>query len=463
MRAFTRAAERLGDESVRVDRDGAEREVVADFFADRLLTDEAAIRAVCEYQPTTARGIRDYIKKLLNKLGGKQSTLEKAVQLYNKALKDVAAKAQAEAQSRLKLKSAPEAKAQGSGLRLGGERQFSAEEEKYAEAQEKYRDKPLSGTEELYTYDFMKSLPDMKIVYAPSIADLYGQKGFTKQDVIQNGKSNAAKIGEKRGENIYAKNNYTGRDIRVTSKGIRHGLQGTNYRILTNARLGAIAGDLIKNAVPINELHPDTDDPNVNSTYAMAAYVQDENGHEYVAILTIDQRDESLVGIDLVDALHSINGRYRKSSRVGTKPQGFNPSTTAEISVADFLKVVNECFQSILSKDVYNALNKEGGERATGYYTGKRVYSAQDSDDEYRQAPGTEALDKLGIRLAGSKGKYHLAEQLLERDKAAKELIRATKNAEKKLNATKAEKEFAAGIAAGIYEERERDRRGADR
>ena len=80
MRAFARAAEKLGDESVRVDRDGAEREVVADFFADRLLTDEAAIRAVCEYQPTTARGIRDYIKKLLNKLGGKQSTLEKAVE-----------------------------------------------------------------------------------------------------------------------------------------------------------------------------------------------------------------------------------------------------------------------------------------------------------------------------------------------------------------------------------------------
>ena len=129
MRAFARAAEKLGDESVRVDRDGAEREVVADFFADRLLTDEAAIRAVCEYQPTTARGIRDYIKKLLNKLGGKQSTLEKDVEMYNKALKDVAAKAQAEAQSRLKLKSAPEAKAQGSGLKIGGKTQYSTQAE----------------------------------------------------------------------------------------------------------------------------------------------------------------------------------------------------------------------------------------------------------------------------------------------------------------------------------------------
>ena len=78
-----------------------------------------------------------------------------------------------------------------------------------------------------------------------------------------------------------------------------------------------------------------------------------------------------------------------------------------------------------------------------------------DSDDEYRETVGTPALEKLGIRLASSKGRYHLSEQLLERDKAAKELMRATKKAEKKLNATKAEKEFAAGIAAGIYEERD--------
>ena len=449
MDASARIAKKLGDDSIRLkDTADAEREIVADFFADKLLTDEAAIKAVCEYEPATARSIRDYIKSLLRKLGGKETTLEKAVSLYNKALKDVATKAQAEAENKLKLKGT-ETQKQERGV------QYSAEDEKYAEAQAKYQGKPMAGTEEFYTYDFLKSLPDLKIVYAPSIDDLYGKDGFTKQDVIQKGKSNAAETGEERGEYVYAKNNYTGRDIRVTSKGLRHGLQGKNFRILTNARMGAIAGDLIKNAVPINKLTPDTDDPNVKSTYAMAAYVQDEIGHEYVAILTIDQRDESLVDIDLVDVLHSVNGRYRNSSRVGTKPQGFNPSTTAKVSVADFLNVVNECFQSILSKDVYENLNKGEGERAKGYYTGRRVYSAEDSDDEYRQTPETPALEKLGIRLAASKGKYHLAEQLLERDKAAKALMRATKKAEKKLNATKAEKEFAAGIAAGIYEERD--------
>lgn len=122
-----RAAAALGDESVRVDRDGAEREVVADFFADNLLTNEAAIRAVCEYQPTTARGIRDYIKKLLDKLGGKNNTLEKAVAMYNKALKDVAAKAQANAENRLKLPKTQQGRAQENGLKLPGTKRNSAE------------------------------------------------------------------------------------------------------------------------------------------------------------------------------------------------------------------------------------------------------------------------------------------------------------------------------------------------
>lgn len=79
--------------------------------------------------------------------------------------------------------------------------------------------------------------------------------------------------------------------------------------------------------------------------------------------------------------------------------------------------------------------------------------TTEDSDDEYRQTPETPALEKLGIRLAGSKGRYELSEQLIARDKAAKSLNRALKKAERKLKATAAEKEFASGLAAGIYKD----------
>ena len=49
-------------------------------------------------------------------------------------------------------------------------------------------------------------------------------------------------------------------------------------------------------------------------------------------------------------------------------------------------------------------------ERMREKYSGRKTiqFSAEDSDDEYRQTPGTEALEKLGVKLAGSKGRYKL-------------------------------------------------------
>ena len=47
------------------------------------------------------------------------------------------------------------------------------------------------------------------------------------------------------------------------------------------------------------------------------------------------------------------SGRYRNSSRVSTKLQGFNPSTATVASIADFPDVVNERAHSIRPDDAY--------------------------------------------------------------------------------------------------------------
>lgn len=470
-----RSAQKLGNEEIALTPEQAGRELTADFFANQLLTDEDAIRQVVKYDATMARRIVSYLRNLLNKLKGKEPTLEWAIDRYSAALKETAKGAQARGEARggnageyamslptLKMEAEPE-----SGLELPTEAQYSAEDgsesntdQQYEAAQRAYEGKSLANSEDLYSYDFLTSLPDITIVNLPSLADLYGKEGeFARADVVEKGKANAARHGEERNGSTYAKNKYTGREIRVTSGGIRHGLQGSSQRILTNARLGALAGDLIEKAVPINGLHPETSDPKVNGTYAMASYAQDEAGHEYVAILTIDQRNEELLGIDLVDVLHSINGRYRNSSRVSTKLQGFNPSTTTKVSVADFLNVVNECFQSILSDDVYNRLNPGSAERAKGYYTGRTLFSAENEDDSEeimlggRKLLGTPALDKLGVKVNGSVGRYANTEQLIAKSRAAKSMQKEARAAEKRLRATDAEIEFASGIAAMIYDE----------
>lgn len=64
---------------------------------------------------------------------------------------------------------------------------------------------------------------------------------------------------------------------------------------------------------------------------------------------------------------------------------------------------------------------------------------------------GSDALKDLGIRIANSVGLYGNTQQLIENDRAAKSIRKEIKRAERRLQATDAEKNFASGVAAGIY------------
>lgn len=67
---------------------------------------------------------------------------------------------------------------------------------------------------------------------------------------------------------------------------------------------------------------------------------------------------------------------------------------------------------------------------------------------------GSEAMEKLGIKIAGAVTEdYQNAPELRRRQEAAEKARRAVRRAEKRMNATEAEKEFAAGITSGIYTE----------
>lgn len=66
---------------------------------------------------------------------------------------------------------------------------------------------------------------------------------------------------------------------------------------------------------------------------------------------------------------------------------------------------------------------------------------------------GTESLDALGVKIAGSVADYHLIGQILENHRAAQAVRRDIRKAERKLKATPAEKQLAAGIVSGVFDE----------
>lgn len=79
------------------------------------------------------------------------------------------------------------------------------------------------------------------------------------------------------------------------------------------------------------------------------------------------------------------------------------------------------------------------------------LQAAQNAQDFTRDGfTGTKALEKIGVKIARSVTGYENTEQMIARDKAAKQTARMIRKAENDLNATPREKYLAEGIASGV-------------
>ncbi len=236
---------------------------------------------------------------------------------------------------------------------------------------------------------------------------------------------NARAVGMEKGGKILVDNHYTGRQLQVTNESIRHGLSGDIYRLLTNARIGAVAGELIQNAIPINALKQSA--INASGTYAMAVYARGADGREVVAIITVEEYGDNVTKMEVYDLTHAISGREKRGKQVDTfKSSGNYPSMVAsEISISDLLEAVKSTYQSILSVDVLSHLGET--RNARGYYADRVLFSAEEQEAEYSRTDNTIIVradsnvalpDELAVHE-----EYHV---LAEKNK---ELVQQTKEA----------------------------------
>lgn len=269
-----------------------------------------------------------------------------------------------------------------------------------------YQGVNLAEDGSVYTYDFLTSLPDMDVTMLPEVDAVRGADNrVDTAKVVQEGMKNARAVGTERDGKIFVRNQYTGKMLRIDNSSIRHGLNGKQNRLLTNARMGVVIGDIVKNAVPINALNNKA--KGVTGTYAMAAYVTDSRGREFVAIVTAEQINGNIAGVEVYDVAHAVSGRQKNSSQADTKSQRVYSIKAAKISISDLLRIVNSTHQSILPEDV---LQKFGEQRnPQGDYTGKAKFSSQDG--RYRDLMGEKAAQYtrraenfLLSRIAGSFG-----------------------------------------------------------
>lgn len=351
--------------------DGAMDEVVAD-ACEMMLRNTEAVQRLANENRSLAEKIRDWIgdfvKKLRAAFKGDRATHDEAramldrmvelQRLWDDALVDAA-----------KTNAAKENTAGDGGVQ--------------EQARQAYENKNLAEDSEVYDYDFMTSLPDMRITELPEVPMIRDTGGkVNSAAVITEGMKNARSVGGERSGKIYVQNAYTGRQLRIDTSSIRHGLNGGINRLLTNARLGAVIGNVVQNAVPVNALYNKA--KGVTGTYAMAAYANDSRNREFVAIVTVEQRSGNISGLESYDVTHAVSGRQKNSSQADTKSQGVYPIKAAKISIADFLSIVNSTHQSILSDDVLQHFGET--RNPNGDYSGQVKFSQREySEDEKKQ------------------------------------------------------------------------------
>ena len=244
------------------------------------------------------------------------------------------------------------------------------------DATRQYKNVDLSKDGSVYTYDFLTALPDMNVTTLPEVSDIRDENGrVAPAIVVREGMKNARTVGTERDGKVFVRNRYTGKTLMVTTNSIRHGINGAANRVLTNARLGAVIGDVVQNAVPVNALYNKAKD--VTGTYAMAGYATDSAGREFAAIVTVEQKTGKIAAVEAYDMLHAVSGRQKKGSQADTKSQSIRSIKATKISISDLLQIVNSTHQSILSDDVLSKLGETRNPK--GDYSGQVKFSVAEN------------------------------------------------------------------------------------
>lgn len=267
-----------------------------------------------------------------------------------------------------------------------------------------YQGKSMTENSEIYSYDFLTHQPDMKVVELPALSEVKSDNKIDREKVVTLGIRNAKEKGKPLSETIASvKNKYSKREIIISKNAIQHSMGAENpSRLRTNARIGAICGDVVENAIPINALK--NENPEALGTYAMIAILQ-SGDRRIAAVVTVEQHTNMLEKLETFDITHAINGRIAKKegSESSTREPGYannaSPSnTTFGLSIADVIRIVNTTHQSILSDDVLKALGEE--RNPEGYYAQRVKFSLGQQTESKRLLTDEEKADE-GIRVYG--------------------------------------------------------------
>ena len=176
----------------------------------------------------------------------------------------------------------------------------------------------------------------------------------SRSDILDAGMKNAKRYGGVTKDGavfVHVKDN--GDDVHVTRDGLRHGL---DRRKQVNAPVTMKVGEVLSNAIEINELNP-RDLTRTQETKVLIGAAKNQNNEPYIALFVVNRTTGQLEDFDTLYSVNAKTSPQNKKKSAGSLSPGSGqivPAslTDSDISIADLLQYVNKYFPDVLPEEV---------------------------------------------------------------------------------------------------------------
>ncbi len=255
-----------------------------------------------------------------------------------------------------------------------------------------------------YSYAALTAKPDMQVTTVDDTAN-YAASSEARKNIIARAIAAAKKVGStNENGNAVIHVDDTDTDVILSAKGLRHGL---DRRFSTNAPVTLKAGEILKNAVRINELTPKKD--TVDASYVLIGAAKNAKNEPYIVQFVVNMASNEVTSVDV---LYSI-GTKKEPAALLPEVTGVPATLTGStISISSLLDYVNKYFPDILPESVlkhYGYTARPDGELGESALFQKRGTSDREiltttAEDSVKNERERELLaeykDKVG-RLEG--------------------------------------------------------------
>lgn len=256
-----------------------------------------------------------------------------------------------------------------------------------------------------YSYAALTAKPDMQVTTVDDTAN-YAASSEARKNIIARAIAAAKTVGStNENGNAVIHVDDTDPDVILSAKGLRHGL---DRRFSTNAPVTLKAGEILKNAVRINELTPKKD--TVDASYVLIGAAKNAKNEPYIVQFVVNRASNEVTSVDV---LYSIGTKTEPAGSLSPEVTGVPATLTGStISISSLLDYVNRYFPDILPESVlkhYGYTARPDGELGESALFQKRGTSDREiltttAEDSVKNERERELLaeykDKVG-RLEG--------------------------------------------------------------